>query len=733
MSDQAYTPRCAAETQLRGELRSAMVRLLPPAVALTAGVGLCLAPPAQAATFNVTNLSDAGAGSLRQAIIDANTAAGLDSITFQAGLTGTITLTSGQLAVTDSVTITGPGAAALSVSGNNASRVFYLYNSSATIDVTISGLTISGGNASIGAGVIDFDENLTLDSVTISGNTSTGDGGGLWADGFSMTLTVQNSRITGNTSGDDGGGVYAEDTGATWNFTNTVVSGNQAAGAGGGIYFYDPDQNLVLTNTTISGNTAATLGGGVYLYSFDNGGMTFRGSTISGNSAAEGGGLFLYGIDNGPLLIENSTISGNQATAGDGGGVFLYNISAGGAINHTTIAANTATGTGGGVFVDSGTPALNNMIVADNTAGTNNDLGGTFDASYSLIEAPGTATVNNIVGNLLNTDPQLGALANNGGPTQTKKPAGASPAVNAGNPAFAPPPAADQRGLARVVNGRIDMGAVEVNPGVIQLTASAISVNEAAGTVTITLSRTGGSDGAVSVSYATTPGSAGAGADYTTSSGMVNWADGDVANKTFTVPIINDPAFEPNETFSVTISSPQGGATLGATVTITVTIISDDAAQQTIIENVPALGPLGGLALAGLVGLGGLAALRRRRGLAMLLCLALGGSFASPATHAGERDATRTLLSATTVQQISVSGGAMHLALGTGLVIDASVDKVHLVDRRARPGAAPMTLADLPSGTPVNVKVRRAPDGTVQKVKIKVYDSARRAAADAER
>ncbi|MDS4030179.1 MAG: right-handed parallel beta-helix repeat-containing protein [Candidatus Contendobacter sp.] len=419
---------------------------------------------AQAATFTVTNLADAGGGSLRQAILDANSAAGADTITFQAGLTGTITLTTGQLAITDSVDIQGPGAATITVSGGNASRVFYLYNGSATLDVTISGLTITGGNANIGAGIVDFDENLTLDNVTITGNTASGDGGGLWADGFNMNLTIRNSTISGNTSGDDGGGIYVEDTGGPLLIQNTVISGNQAAGSGGGIYFYDPDDDVTIENCTISGNTAGSRGGGIYLYSPDNGAFTIRGTTISGNSAATGGGVYLYSPDHGGA-IENSTISGNRATAGNGGGIVLYNLY-NFEIRHTTIAGNSAAGTGGGLFIENGQLPLLNSLVGDNTAGANNDLGngieGSFDLTFTLVESPGTATINDNGGNIFNQDPQLGALANNGGPTQTHLPAGASPAVNAGDPAFAPPPSTDQRGLPRVANGRIDMGAVEI-------------------------------------------------------------------------------------------------------------------------------------------------------------------------------------------------------------------------------------------------------------------------------
>ncbi|HEV7485554.1 MAG TPA: Calx-beta domain-containing protein [Thermoanaerobaculia bacterium] len=542
------------------------------------------AVPASAATFTVINLNDSGAGSLRDAITQANGAAGADVINFQPGLTGTITLTTGQLKIADSVDIQGPGAATISVSGNNASRVFYLYTGSATLDVRIAGLTITQGAANIGAGIVDFDENLTLEGVTITQNAATGDGGGLWADGFSMTLTVNNSTISGNTSGDDGGGIYVEDTGGPMTFTNSVISGNQAVGAGGGIYFYDPDDDITFQNTTISGNTAGTIGGGIYLYSFDNGGMTFRGSTISGNSAQEGGGLFLYSIDTTPLLIENSTISGNHATAGQGGGIFLYNVSAGGTLSFATIASNTATGNGGGVFVESGTVTINDSIVADNTASANNDLDGTFDASYSLIETPGSAAINDIAGNIFSTDPNLGPLANNGGSTQTHMPGEGSPVINAGDPAFVPPPSTDQRALARVVGGRVDMGSVESNGGTIQFLQATYSVAETGGMLTVTLTRGGGTDPA-SVNYATSNGSAIAPGDYAAASGLASFAAGETTT-TFNVAINDDLIFEGNQTFNLILSSPSANAALGAQSTAVATITDNEAPPTLAINSV---------------------------------------------------------------------------------------------------------------------------------------------------
>lgn len=205
-----------------------------------------------------------------------------------------------------------------------------------------------------------------------------------------------------------------------------------------------------------------------------------------------------------------------------------------------------------------------------------NGSGGSFDLTFTLVESPGTATITDNGGNVFNQDPQLGALQNNGGPTQTQLPASTSPAVNAGDPAFAPPPATDQRGLARVVNGRIDMGAVEINAGTIQFSAPTYSVNENGVTATITATRVGGSDGAVSADYATSDGTATQPADYASAAGTLNWANQDTANKTFSVTIVNDPSAEPNETVNLTLSNPQGGAALGTPGSAVLTIVDDD-------------------------------------------------------------------------------------------------------------------------------------------------------------
>jgi hypothetical protein len=142
--------------------------------------------------FVVTNTNDSGIGSLRQAILNANANPGLDTIDFAPGLSGTIVLTSGELQITNDVTIDGPGADPLSVSGNNASRVFEV---DAGTTAAISGLTITGGSADQGGGLDNSGALTVSNSVFSSNSANTGFGGGLYNEPGG-TLTVSGSTFT---------------------------------------------------------------------------------------------------------------------------------------------------------------------------------------------------------------------------------------------------------------------------------------------------------------------------------------------------------------------------------------------------------------------------------------------------------------------------------------------------------------------------------------------------------
>jgi hypothetical protein len=115
-------------------------------------------------------------------------------------------------------------------------------------------------------------------------------------------------------------------------------------------------------------------------------------------------------------------------------------------------------------------------------------------------------------------------------------------------------------------------------PGTLQLTTSNLSIAEGAGSVALTVSRSGGSSGAASVQFATAAGSASAGTDFTTSTGTLNWASGDATSRMITVPIVNDSVQETTETFTLALSN-ASGATLGAPASATISITDDDAPQ----------------------------------------------------------------------------------------------------------------------------------------------------------
>jgi hypothetical protein len=413
------------------------------------------ADPAAAATFTVTNTDDAGPGSLRQAVIDANAAPGADDIAFTVVPPATISLLSGLPQVTGPLTITGPGASNLTIRRDpGAAGNFRIFDITATAApaVIITGVTLTGGNAPIG--------------------------GAVRAEGPSLALTVADSAISGNNAGLGGGiAAGAVSGGTSLTVRRTLVDGNASTSDGGGLYGRN---SLVLEDSTVSGNVSGGAGGG--LYSFVGSPATIRGTTISGNTAAgSGGGLSFTTFYSPPILIENSTISGNAA-GGGGGGVaqfeLLQPIGEGGGssaltISHSTITLNTAiAGSAGGVLTGPLTTLLN-AIVSGNTNAGAPDLGGMAKVNFSAIGSqagwvPSAGSGNNLP---FGTDLQLGPLQDNGGPTLTHEPGPNAPPVNAGDPAFVPPPDFDQRGpgFARVVGGVIDIGSVERDPVPVEL------------------------------------------------------------------------------------------------------------------------------------------------------------------------------------------------------------------------------------------------------------------------
>ena len=444
------------------------------ALLAAAAVGL---PGLRGATITVTEVGD-GYGvhtNLRQALADANDG---DTIEFDPLLGGwnlPVAPVLGQLVVDKSVTINWVPVSGynpyLGVDAQYANRVFYI---SPGKTVTVSGLTILNGSAPppyyFGGGIYNDHATLTLHNCTITGNLAPqGVGGGIFND--AGTLTVSNCTISGNTTW-YGGAISNNWWGggsATVTIVGSTLSGNTAS-YGGGII--NEDGTVTLSKSTMSGNSAEYQGGAIY-----NGGLSssatigIDNSTLSGNSASSAGAI---GNDlGGTLTITNSTLSGNSAGShpnyyGDGLGAGIWNAQALTIIN-STLSGNSALNHGGGIYNIS---PLSNAIL--NIQGTILNAGSSGENIYND-GVYGPVTVTSLGYNLssddgggyltasgdqISTDPRLGPLQNNGGPTFTHLPASNSPAIDAGDPALY----TDQRGVGfvRIFNNRIDVGAVEV-------------------------------------------------------------------------------------------------------------------------------------------------------------------------------------------------------------------------------------------------------------------------------
>jgi hypothetical protein len=420
---------------------------------------------AHAATITVTNTNDSGPGSLRQALADANDG---DTINFDVSLKGqTIALTSGELVIDKSITITGPGSDQLAVRTVDFQHTFRIFHVIASPTVIIEGLTIGPSLYFSGCGIQNDQATLTINNCALVGNSGLEWGAGISNGG---TLTVNNSSISGNVLEYQGTGAGISSSG-TLIINNSIISGNLSGKGytdGGGIY---SSGMLEITNSRIDGNSVGGGGGGIY----NTGNAIIASSTISGNSA--GGGYpgppepgFGGGIFNGATLtISNSTFSGNSVLTTDKGPGCGGGIGNNGSLQiaNSTISGNSATN-GGAICNDAAPLEIANSILNAGDVGENifNDGGTITSLGYNLSSDNGSGYLSG-PGDQINTNPILGPLQDNGGPTQTHRPYPQSPAIDAGNPSFTPPPFYDQRGTGfdRVVNGRIDIGSFEVQEG----------------------------------------------------------------------------------------------------------------------------------------------------------------------------------------------------------------------------------------------------------------------------
>jgi Concanavalin A-like lectin/glucanases superfamily len=373
--------------------------------AIMGGAPLVASGVSTAAFLNsvVTSTADNGPGSLRQTVTNALPGS---AITFTNTLSGqTILLTSGQIEVSNNVTIDASALPkGIAINGNASSHIFQV---DASVTVVLDALTITNG------------------SDPVDGNA-----GGIYNFG---TLTVNLCKITGNASSYWGGGINNR---GTMIVNQCTISANTALFACG----IENQGMMTLNQSTVSGHSAAAAVGGI-----DNlsGTLTLNNSTVAGNSCTDtrhgAGGIWNRGST---LTLNNSTIANNSAPVGD--------ESAGGIINDATL-------------------NMTNSVVAGNTNGSGLDiynsatiaLGGgniiqavTNDASFGGGTVTGSAAITNA--------PLLAALGNYGGSTQTMPPLAGSPAINAGSDAVTNYLATDQRGHPRLSGPHVDIGAVEV-------------------------------------------------------------------------------------------------------------------------------------------------------------------------------------------------------------------------------------------------------------------------------
>jgi CSLREA domain-containing protein len=374
---------------------------------------LVLPAAAQGATFNVNTTADTAilngcttepVCSLRDAVAAANASADeTDTIAIPAGNYG---LTAGELALTGtgSVTISGAGARTTTIDGAGASRVLRLDGPV----VAIEGVTITGGNAALAG---EF----------------AGDGGGILLDGTG-TLKLVRSTVANNTAILNGGGISAPPENAqrsSITIVESTIAGNTVAGGaleglGGGIYALG---DLVVVNSTIAENKV------------ENAGTNMGGGALVGfNFAATEGTTSATFI--------NSTVAGNiVAAGGSGAGLSVQNPTTGTrslTISNTIVSGNLA----GGLSSDC---ASVTFVTSTNNLSS--------DASCMFLDAASKQ----------NTNPLLGALADNGGPTNTMALTAGSPAIDAGTNTGCP--ATDQRGIARPQGSACDIGAFELVAG----------------------------------------------------------------------------------------------------------------------------------------------------------------------------------------------------------------------------------------------------------------------------
>ncbi len=446
----------------------------------------------------------------------------------------------------------------------------------------------------VGGGAIYVQGGDTLvQRVTFSGNRG-GNGGAM--GNLQSRTTIEDSFFAGNqtnaggTGGGAGGALYVDGSnGGSITIRRTVFEGNVSTGLGGAIhtYLYAGASQLVVEDSLFRDNSTQNNGGAIY---HQNGGLTIERSTFDGNqTVGQGGALWLLETWSG--VISNSTFTGNRANGvrpNNGstglGGAILLNANNNVTLQHLTIADNFADWVGGGIC-GGASVTLRGSIVAHNTVlnGGNpwniahncctqmTDGGGNLQ--FPNRANPSDPNDPNCTAGVVIGDPLLLPLADNGGLTPTRATPAGSPArerVTSG----CPPPATDQRGVARPQGAACDAGAWEApEPAIAIAAASRAEGNAGSALLSLAVSLSEPASETVTVAYATSDVDATAGLDYTPVSGTLTFPVG-ATIRTVDVPVLGDLLDENDESLRVTLSSPVN-ATLASSQALG-TILDDD-------------------------------------------------------------------------------------------------------------------------------------------------------------
>lgn len=537
-------------------------------------------------TFTVTNtLDDGSAGSLRWALNQANNTAGVDTIAFNIAAASKVIRPTSELpslwdpTVLDATTQPGyAGRPLVQVDGASAggnTTGFKLWGNSTLKGLAITGFNGSaidvfdrglGGNNKIQANWIGLDLNGAA-----AGNNA--QGVGVWG--------VANNLIGGPSAADRNVisasraalGVMLQGTGATGNtvqgnYIGTDPTGTQARPNWmNGVGAQDAPRNNILNNV-ISGNRQD----GIILINAGAVANVVKGNFVgldyAGVNALPNGD---YGIE---IQSANNQIGG---TAAGERNLFSSNATAGIVLHLQNCTGNIIEGNFIGTDI-SGTLARGNGYqgIAVATANSNTIRGNLISANRT--EGIGVFPGNNntITGNTIGFTATGGTLAN--GTWAVALYDSSTGNVVTGN-YIAPHPSGTVGGNSNNTMGPNSSTppTSTTNPGSFAFSAGTYSASENAGGVTITVTRTANTNVAASVTYATANGTATSGSDYTSASGTLSFAAGETS-KTLVVALSNDPAVEADETVSLALSNPTGGATLASPATAVLTITNDDVA-----------------------------------------------------------------------------------------------------------------------------------------------------------